>query len=170
MGIHVMKTTLQARNQAKREKRNNRTAEVFTPPSLVNEMLDKLPPEVWQPEKTWCDPACGNGNMLLEVLRRKLGKGHDPLQALSTVYGADIKADNIKECRLRLLKLVSEKGYEITRAMVVEVLNNIVVTPFSKYPRGSLDYDFQFKRKISDGERVDRWMHGITEKHWLDEV
>ena len=78
MGIHVMKTTLQARNQAKREKRNNRTAEVFTPPSLVNEMLDKLPPEVWQPEKTWCDPACGNGNMLLEVLRRKLGKGHEP--------------------------------------------------------------------------------------------
>jgi hypothetical protein len=167
-----MKTSLSNKNRAKREQRAKATAEIFTPPDLVNRMLDKLPPEVWQPFKTYLDPACGNGNMLLEVLRRKLHHGHDPLQALATTFGADCMADNIKECRLRLLKLVAENGHEISRAMVIEVLNNIVVTPIGKkYPRGSLDYDFQFPRKVAESDkRLDCWMHGITERQWLESV
>jgi site-specific DNA-methyltransferase (adenine-specific) len=45
--------------------------EVFTPPSLVNEMLDKLPVEVWsQPDKTWLDPCAGLGNFSVVILER----------------------------------------------------------------------------------------------------
>jgi site-specific DNA-methyltransferase (adenine-specific) len=45
--------------------------EVFTPPSLVNEMLDKLPEEVWsQPDKTWLDPCAGLGNFSVVILER----------------------------------------------------------------------------------------------------
>lgn len=45
--------------------------EVFTPPSLVNEMLDKLPQEVWsQPDKTWLDPCAGLGNFSVVILER----------------------------------------------------------------------------------------------------
>lgn len=78
--------------------------EVFTPPELVNEMLDHLPPEAFtDPAKTFLDPACGTGNFLVEVVRRKMAGGSTPLQALSTTYGVDIMEDNVQECRQRLL-------------------------------------------------------------------
>ena len=127
--------------------RIKQTAEVFTPPELVNEMLDKLPEETWMESKTFCDPACGNGNMLVEVLKRKLKKGHNPLNAVKSVYGTDIMKDNIDECRIRLLNIVKEY-HEITPDHVRAVLVNIRVTPLSKYKNGSLDYDFEFEDHI----------------------
>ncbi len=45
--------------------------EVFTPSSLINDMLDKLPEEVWSnPTKTWLDPCAGLGNFSVQVLKR----------------------------------------------------------------------------------------------------
>ena len=45
--------------------------EVFTPDSLINEMLDKLSEEVWSsPDKTWLDPCAGLGNFSVQVLKR----------------------------------------------------------------------------------------------------
>ena len=55
-----------------RDKRKKETAEVFTPLPLVDEILDKLPEDNWQEEKTFCDPAAGNGNFLIEVYRYKV--------------------------------------------------------------------------------------------------
>jgi type I restriction-modification system DNA methylase subunit len=95
------------RMQDIRDKRRKQTAEVFTPSWLVAQMLDKLPMEVWTENKTFCDPACGNGNFLVAILERKLAKGHPPLEALRTIYGVDIMADNVAECRQRLLDIVA---------------------------------------------------------------
>ena len=40
--------------------------EVFTPPELVNQMLDMLPAELWQnPEARFLDPVCKSGEFLL---------------------------------------------------------------------------------------------------------
>jgi len=130
----------------KRKTRKKRTAEIFTPSWLIVQMLDKLNeygPESWQDGKTFCDPACGNGNMLIEVLKRKLSLNHNPLTAIQSIYGADIMGDNIRECRERLLKTL-EEYIPITEDMVKAVLKNIVWTPLKKYPKGSLDYDFNF--------------------------
>ena len=45
--------------------------EVFTPMSLVNEMLDKLPLEVWKnKDLKWLDPAVGMGNFPIAVYLR----------------------------------------------------------------------------------------------------
>jgi hypothetical protein len=45
--------------------------EVFTPPALVNEMLDRLPVQVWRdPFFTWLEPAAGDGAFLIEIHRR----------------------------------------------------------------------------------------------------
>lgn len=55
--------------------------EVFTPPSLINDMLDKLPEEVWSnPNKTWLDPCAGIGNFSVFVLKRLMEglKGWEP--------------------------------------------------------------------------------------------
>tara|TARA_B100001094_G_C18123717_1_gene768279 strand:+ start:1007 stop:1381 length:375 start_codon:yes stop_codon:yes gene_type:complete len=88
----------------KSKERVKKHAEVYTPPNLVNEMLDRLPQEMWQPDKNFLDPACGNGNMLVEVVRRKINNKSCPTQALATTYGIDIMEDNVIECRERLLE------------------------------------------------------------------
>ena len=58
---------------AEKQKKNG---EVFTPPELIEEMLDKLPKEVWSdPTKTWLDPAAGIGNFHAIVLERLEANG-----------------------------------------------------------------------------------------------
>ena len=86
---------------------------VFTPDSLVNEMLGKLPQEVFKDHtKTFLDNSCGNGQFLFAVLKRKMwwlmkkeGKrlfdAHK--QSLSTIYGVELDEKNAEECRQRLL-------------------------------------------------------------------
>jgi len=45
--------------------------EVFTPPFLIDEMLDKLSKTVWKdPTKTWLDPCAGLGNFSVLILKR----------------------------------------------------------------------------------------------------
>jgi type I restriction-modification system DNA methylase subunit len=87
--------------------------EVFTPPELVNEMLNKLPYQVFKDEsKTFLDNSCGWGAFLFAVMKRKMWwimkEGGCPTfnahkQALSTIYGCELDSKNAEECRLRLL-------------------------------------------------------------------
>jgi len=80
------------------------TGEIFTPTSLVQEMLDKLPADLFtNHSKTFLDPSCGDGQFLGEVLIRKMENGSTFEQALSTIYGVDLMQDNVDECRRRLL-------------------------------------------------------------------
>jgi type I restriction-modification system DNA methylase subunit len=88
-----------------RKLRRKTTSEDFTPPELVLEMLDKLPTECFTENKTFCDPAAGNGNFLIEVLKKKLHH-FDPLKALSSIYGIELMPDNVEEMKLRLLELI----------------------------------------------------------------
>ena len=80
------------------------TGEVFTPTPLVLEILDQIPDSVFaDPTKTFCDPACGDGQFLGEVLIRKMQHSIVFETALSTIYGVDIMSDNVDLCRQRLL-------------------------------------------------------------------
>lgn len=102
------------------------TGEVFTPTPLVQEILDKLPQELFaNPTKTCLDPTCGDGQFLGEVLIRKIENGVDFEQALSTIYGVDIMQDNVDLCRERLLC-----GQEHLKAIVEQ---NIVCADALRY-------------------------------------
>lgn len=80
------------------------TGEVFTPTEYVQEVLNKLPHQVFaDPTKTFLDNSCGDGQFLSEVLIRKLENGIDFETALSTIYGVDLMQDNVDLCRERLL-------------------------------------------------------------------
>jgi type I restriction-modification system DNA methylase subunit len=80
------------------------TGEVFTPTPLVQEVLNRLPQETFtDPDKTFLDPSCGDGQFLGEVLIRKMENGSTFEQALSTIYGVDLMQDNVDLCRERLL-------------------------------------------------------------------
>lgn len=89
------------------ERENNRvkaTGEVFTPTHIVEDMLDDMDQTCFSdPEKTFLDPSCGDGQFLASVLYRKLENGVDFETALSTIYGVDLMQDNVELCRERLL-------------------------------------------------------------------
>lgn len=94
--------------------------EVFTAEREVNAMLDLVGAETERVESRFLEPACGNGNFIAEVLRRKLAvvaaryrRSPDEYQryaflAVSSIYGVDILADNVGECRERLFRIVEK--------------------------------------------------------------
>lgn len=106
--------------------RLKRTGEIFTPTVLVNDVLDKLPmTEFIDPNKTFFDGSCGNGQFLAAVLLRKLQNGHNFEQALRTIFGIDIMFDNVDLCRNRLLCGVEQFRF------IVE--NNIICADFLSF-------------------------------------
>ena len=76
------------------------TGEIFTPMSLVYEMIDEIPDEVMaDPSKTFMDNSCGCGNFLVGLLDRLTNKfGHDKQHVLDhMLYGVDLMEDNVRE-------------------------------------------------------------------------
>jgi hypothetical protein len=62
-------------NLTVKKEEKDKFGEVFTPPKLINEMLDKLPKEVWtNPDFKWLDPANGIGNFPMIVYERLIKK------------------------------------------------------------------------------------------------
>jgi hypothetical protein len=88
--------------------------EVLTGTREVNAMLDLVKHETERIESRFLEPACGNGNFLAEILERKLrvvesryGKGQLDFErkavvAVASIYGIDVLADNVTQCRDRL--------------------------------------------------------------------
>lgn len=119
--------------------RIKQTAEVFTPTSLIKEILDKLeeqdPTLFSDPTKTFLDNSCGDGQFLSEVVIRKMERSGCSLeQALSTTYGVELMEDNVIECRTRLA------GPEPTDK-IWEILNKNIVH------HNALTYDYNFGRE-----------------------
>jgi hypothetical protein len=91
--------------------------EVFTPAWMVEAMLDLVKDETQRIDSRFLEPACGSGNFLAQVLRRKLAavelkygkfsfeRRHYALLALMCIYGIELLPDNIAECRANLLEV-----------------------------------------------------------------
>ena len=156
------------RNEDRREARRKKTSEFFTPNKLANEMIDMFPNDVWEKGELFRDPACGNGQLLIFVLWRKISKGHKPLEALQTIYGCDIMRDNIRDCRLRLLKVIS-LFETITEDHIKAVFRNIVFLNRQRYPKGFLSYDSSFKTRYNL-QNVAQWLNAVLKDDMLEEV
>ena len=116
--------------------RIKQTAEVFTPTELVQEMLDKLeeqdPTLFSDPNKTFLDNSCGDGQFLSEVVIRKMERSGCSLeQALTTTYGVELMEDNVIECKKRLA------GPNPTPE-ILEILDKNIVC------HDALTYDYSF--------------------------
>jgi len=93
--------------------------EVFTPSWMVEEMLDLVKDESERIDSRVLEPACGSGNFLVPVLRRKLAtvdarygtsafeQRHQALLGLMCIYGIELLEDNVAECRENLVSLLS---------------------------------------------------------------
>jgi len=103
----------------KSKKRVADHGEVFTPPWLVEAMLD-LTGDSDRIEARFLEPACGNGNFLIRILQRKLAivdlksrkssndKKYFALIAVMSIYGIEILEDNIVESRKRMLNVFAD--------------------------------------------------------------
>ncbi len=97
--------------------------EVYTHEREVNAMLDLVKNETERIDSRFLEPACGHGNFLAEILRRKIavvnaryGKSQlewerSAVLAVSSVYGIELLEDNVLTCRVRLLQMF-ETEYE----------------------------------------------------------
>lgn len=92
--------------QVKSKFRIKEYGEVFTSIREVNAMLDLIPDITIN--MTFLEPTCGNGNFVVEILRRKFNlckTKKDFITALQSVFAIDLMLDNVEECRERILKL-----------------------------------------------------------------
>ena len=106
--------------QVKSKVRVQDHGEVFTNEREVNAMLDMVKQETERIDSRFLEPACGDGNFLTEVLRRKLSVVRSRYRrslleyekyvfvAVGSIYGVDILEDNTQECRDRLFSIVEE--------------------------------------------------------------
>jgi hypothetical protein len=87
---------------------------------MVEAMLDLVKDETERIDSRFLEPACGSGNFIVQIVQRKLaavelkyGKSdferrHYALLALMCIYGIELLADNIAECRANVLEIFAE--------------------------------------------------------------
>ena len=103
-----------AQQQVKSRARVAEHGEVFTAQREVNAMLDLVKQETERIDSRFLEPACGDGNFLAEILRRKLaavkaryGRSAADYEkyavvAVTSIYGVELLQDNVEACRRRL--------------------------------------------------------------------
>lgn len=117
--------------------------EVFTPMWLVEAMLDLVKDESERINSRFLEPACGSGNFLTHILKRKLAavelkygksefdRNHYALLGLMCIYGIELLTDNIEECHANLLEIFAQyldidEGNDLYRAASYVLTQNIV--------------------------------------------
>lgn len=105
------------KTQTKSKERVKEHGEVFTAEREVKAMCDLVKDETERIDSRFLEPACGDGNFLAEILKRKLAVvrkkyGKSPLDyeknsllAASSIYGVDILQDNVIACRARMFDI-----------------------------------------------------------------
>lgn len=110
--------------QVKSKQRVADHGEVFTAEREVEAMCDLVKQETERIDSRFLEPACGDGNFLAVILKRKLAivkkkykrSAYDwernSLLALGSLYGVDIMLDNVIACQERLFEIWN-KEYKV---------------------------------------------------------
>lgn len=109
------------KKQTKSKQRVADHGEVFTAEREVNAMLDLVKQETERIDSRFLEPACGDGNFLAEILRRKLAivksrySKNPPdyeryaVIAVTSIYGVELLSDNAEDCRNRMFEIFNEE-------------------------------------------------------------
>ena len=119
--------------QVKSRARVQQHGEVFTDEREVNAMLDLVKHETERIDSRFLEPACGDGNFLAEILRRKLQVCRhfveqqkntqleyekNAVLAVSSIYGIELLPDNATACRKRLFQIFSDEYHTLFKDTV----------------------------------------------------
>jgi len=112
--------SLEEKDDFFRQHFNLRAESGTTPANLVNEMLDKLPSNIWQDKtKTFCDPVMGTGTFLLGIKERLMeglkNKIPDENEREKWIVENQIYGYDIDQSKVNIAKklLVGNKQYTI---------------------------------------------------------
>jgi len=94
---------------AVRSKEKDEFAEVFTPPVLIDELLDALPSAIWtNPNARWLDPAAGHGNfgaLIYSRLMKSLSRAIPHVQSRKRhildkmLFMVELNPQNVRQLR-----------------------------------------------------------------------
>ena len=127
--------------QVKSRERVQQHGEVFTNEREVNAMLNLVKHETERIDSRFLEPACGDGNFLAEILRRKLRVCRNLVEqrkntqleyekntvlAVSSIYGIELLPDNAMTCRERLFRIFCDEYHALYGDSVkVECMHSI---------------------------------------------
>ncbi len=164
----LAETDIDLKNGTRSKERVRDLAEVFTPPRIVEAMLDLIDSsgEI-EPTMSHLEPSCGDGAFLTEILQRKIswidGRHADWEQraywlmiALSTTVGIDISLRNVRDSQRRMLDLcepILAAAPPVYRDIAEAVVSScIVVGDFLRSSGGVVEGSPEWK-KMKPGER-----------------
>lgn len=146
--------------------------EVFTPDSIVGDMLDLIDNELREANITaeeyilesYLEPACGNGNFLIRILDRKLAAVRlldadkhveGLIKAVSSIYGIDIQEDNVLESIDRMMKLIENGEVDVLELKDKEVRSFVNGGGFKLDPVTKEIVEFILRKNIVLGNALE---------------
>lgn len=142
----------------KSKQRVKDAGEVFTPRWVVRDMLDldEIKDMSFELDTTFLEPACGNGNFIIQILVRKLMSVSaeafdiDVARSVASIYGVDIAEDNVKETRARMMNAIRhfyadngmELRHEVECSLWYILYRNIILGDTLKYKKYAENYSF----------------------------
>lgn len=142
----------------KSKQRVKDAGEVFTPRWVVRDMLDldEIKDMSFELDTTFLEPACGNGNFIIQILLRKLTSVSaeafdiDVARSVASIYGVDIAEDNVKETRARMMNAIKhfyadnkmELRREIECSLWYILYRNIILGNTLEYKKYAENYSF----------------------------
>ncbi len=177
-----------AKKQIKSKERVAEHGEVFTSDREVNAMLDLVKSETERIESRFLEPACGDGNFLAEILRRKLDaatkaskyKGRvftadyekKAITALCSIYGVELLQDNVDACIKRLYdiwekeytKVMKAEASDAVRAVAQYILKkNILCGDTLTMLKADGTPIIFFQWDFVKGDNIKRWDYRLDE-------
>ena len=115
-----------------KEEKIRKFGEVFTPPHIVEQMLDMLEAEnkdAFMPGTTFLEPTCGEGVFVCAILRRKFENCTTDAErrlAIRSVWAMELQADNVEKTIQAVTELcegvirLTKNDREIIRGHVIQ--------------------------------------------------
>lgn len=122
----------------RKERRKNsevNTQEFFTPYSIVKRMADKISDENWSnPDKTFLEPAAGNGQFVCYIIYRRIISGVDVITSFKTCYATEFMKDNVIELKERCIDLLKQMDIDFDESEIRSIMDkNFICTDFFKW-------------------------------------
>lgn len=115
--------------------------EVFTPPDIVNQMLDRLPKNLWRdPNARFLDPVCKSGVFLREIAKRLIIGLADPIPDLQT------RLDHIFTQQLYGIAITELTGHISRRSLYCAKYANSVLSVCNAFGDGQEQGNIRYRR------------------------
>lgn len=112
-----------------RKDRKRKTQEVFTPYIIVKKLMDNVSNEDWGDyNKTFLDPAGGNGNIILGIIYRRIVEYNIPWDiTLKNCYSVELMEDNVQECKERILNLLDALQIKYDKELALQIMDRNLI-------------------------------------------